>query len=328
MRPRAVVIRNPNARRALPVERLLTAAQSHAPSWDVEVRTTSRPDEPSSLVRAAIEGGATAILACGGDGTLNSVVNAVRALGAKEVAVGAIPAGTANVWAHEAEIPRSAEGALALLEHGARVSVDLGVARSGVAERAFLLMAGLGLDAAVVARVDARPRLKRRIAQGAFVLAGAGALRSQRPVVCTIVEDGAEGDPVAVRRSVLMAVAGNTRLYGGVTRLASAAEMDDGLLDLVTFEARAGLRGLLDAAVHLGRTAGRLRRGWAGASVARVAYQRSGRFEVHPERALPVQLDGEFFATCDAARPLTLHVERHALQVLVPAGPNPLWRSA
>ncbi len=329
MRQRAVIILNPRARRSVPADRLREAAATGAPSWDVEVVETAHAGQPAEVVREALAQGAHALIACGGDGTLNSVVNAVRATGNRQVAVGVVPGGTANVWAHEAGVPRDPLGALAVLEHGYLAQVDLGVARVGDLERAFLLMCGLGLDAEVVRQVDAAPALKRRLAQGAYVVAGARALRAQRPVICTIEAwHGADGREVSrVRRSLVLAVAGNTRLYGGVSRITSDARMDDGLLDLATFEARPGRRALLDGLGHVGRGIARLRGGWHRGPAPRFAYDRAARFVIRPERALALQLDGEWFASADPARSLDLLVEPGALRVLVPPGPNPLFQA-
>ncbi|MEX1022861.1 MAG: hypothetical protein WD058_06910, partial [Dehalococcoidia bacterium] len=223
------------------------------------------------------------------------------------------------VWAHEARVPLDVAGALRLLEGGRRVRVDLGVARVGERERRFLLMCGIGLDAAVVEAVERRPRLKRRLAQGAFAIAAVEALGRRRPVPVEVDADG-----VRTARSLVLGVAGNSRLYGGVTRLASAAEMDDGLLDLVTFEARGGWRRWSDTAVHVGRGL-RIRRAWHETRAVRFAYERAARFVLHPAEALPLQLDGEAFTSCGPDAPLTLEVDRAALTVLVPPGANPLF---
>ncbi len=315
-----MVIRNPNARRSPSADRLREAARRSAPGWDIEVVETASAEALRDAVERAASEGVRVLLACGGDGTLNGVLNAVWRSGHAGLAVGVIPAGTANVWAVEAGIPRDLDDAFALLEASRTVEVDLGVARVGDRERAFLLMCGMGLDAAVVQRVEGLPRLKRWLAQGAFVAAGAGALRRQRPILCEVTRDGGTS-----RRSLVLAVAGNSRLYGGVARITSAAEMDDGLLDLVTFEARQGRRGLFDALRHLVLAVRRLRAGWHARPAPLVSYERADEFRLRPERPLPLQLDGEGWATCDAARPLSLRVAPRALRVLVPARSNPLF---
>lgn len=281
---------------------------------------TSAGGDPARLAAEAASAGAAAVVACGGDGTLNGVLNGLAAAGASDVVVGVIPAGTANVWAREAHVPRDPAGALRLLDEGQVMRTDLGQARLRGEERRFLLMCGVGIDAAVVAAVEARPALKRRAAQGAFAIAGAGVLASGRPVRVTL-DDGRHAHDL----SLLLLVAGNTRLYGGVTPLASGACADDGLLDVLAFEVRGGWRRFADSGRHLLGAMRRLRSGWAGTHAERFLYVRSGHVRLQPERALPVQLDGEPFAWCGPEAPLDLSVERGAVQMLIAPGTNPLF---
>ena len=286
--------------------------------------TTRCAEDAVTLARIAAESGVAAVFACSGDGMLNSVLNGVRAAAVERAPiVGVVPAGTANVWARETGIPRTAAGALALLETGRVVEVDLGVASVGTAERAFLLMCGMGLDAEVVSMVEQRPALKRRLAQGAFVLAGAQVLWGQRPV-STVVETP-EG---ATRRSVALAVAGNTRHYGGVARITSAAVLDDGLLDMATFEVRGGLGGIVDRFAHVGGAMLRMRGGWERVRGPRFSYEQAPWIMVRPEQRLALQLDGELFGSCGPDAPLTLRTEPKAVRMLVPWGANVLYPSA
>lgn len=321
--PHAVIIRNPTARRAIPAERLRAAARAQAPSWTVEVRDTGTAADSATHAAEAALGGADVVLACGGDGTLNGVLNGVRDAathGGPDVTVGLVPAGTANVWARETRIPRGADGALRLLEEGRIVRADLGLATVAGVEQRFLLVCGMGLDAAVVAAVERSPRMKRRLAQGAFAVAGARALWTQPSVIAVVEADG-----VSLRRSIVLGIAGNTRLYGGVSPVTSAAELDDGLLDLALFEGRSGGRGLYDRTRHVMGAARRLRSGWHGVVATRFSYTRAAEIVVRPERLLPVQLDGEPFHSCGPDAPLTLRVERRAVRLLVPDRPNPLF---
>lgn len=318
-----MIIRNPAARRAIPADRLRAAARAQAPSWTVEVRDTSTPAESATHAVEAALGGADVVLACGGDGTLNGVLNGIRDAamrGSPDVTVGLVPAGTANVWAREVGIPRRADGALRLLEEGRVVRADLGLAAVAGERQRFLLVCGMGLDAAVVAAVERSPRVKRLLARGAFALAGARALWTERSVMAVIEANG-----VSVRRSIVLGIAGNTRLYGGVSPVTSAAEMDDGLLDLVVFEARSGIRGGFDRTRHVLRAVRRLRHGWHDAVAPRFSYTRAAEFVVRPERSLPVQLDGETFRSCGPDAPLTLGVEPRAVRLLVPDRPSPLF---
>ncbi|MGE3961667.1 MAG: diacylglycerol kinase family protein [Dehalococcoidia bacterium] len=319
--PRAVVIANPYARRAVPAAMLEAVLSVLGPNWETEVRVTRDAEGPVVLGRHEAERGASIVFACGGDGTLNGVINGVRGSGRSDVTVGLIPAGTANVWAREAGIPRDPLGAVLLAQRGRTVDLDLGLACIGERiERRFLLMCSFGFDAAVVRRVEGRPGLKRRLAQGAFVVAGAGAVAVERPVPL-------EGDWDAVRsaRSLFLGVAGNSRLYGGVSQLTSAARMDDGLLDLALFEARQGPVGIFDATTHLVRGMLRGKRPWHGHRAARFEYHRGPRFGLTPGVPLGVQVDGEYLATVEAGERLSLSAEPRAVRVLVGDAPSPLY---
>src|SRR3546814_4629155 len=89
-----------------------------------------------------------------------------------------------------------------------------------------------------------------------------------------------EWDGERPERSLFFGVAGNSRLYGGVTRLTSDARMDDGLLDLALFEARPGVTGILDSARHLGRGVTQTLmpggRPWSDARLERFEYRTEG----------------------------------------------------
>lgn len=290
------------------------------PEWETEVQVTPDSDGPVALGRAAAVSGAAVVFACGGDGTLNGVINGVRSAERRDVAVGLIPAGTANVWAHEAGIPGDPLAAVLLATSGRTVDVDLGVVCARDLERRFLLMCSFGFDAAVVRRVEGRPDLKRRLAQGAFVVAGAGAVAVERPV--PVVGDWDEARP---GRSVFLGVAGNSRLYGGVAQLTSDARMDDGLLDLALFEAREGPLGILDATTHLVRGMVRGKRPWHRSRAARFEYRRGRCFTFETRAPLSMQVDGEFFAEVAPGERVTLTSDPSAVRLLVGPGESPLY---
>src|SRR5690606_16615288 len=189
-----------------------------------------------------------------------------------------LPGGTANVWAREASVPRDPVRALALLDEGRRVRVDVGVASIGAQpSRRFLLMCGIGLDAGAVREVEEHPRLKRLLRQAAFAWPAARAIAKAQPVRVNIASD----DVNAASQDVLLAVAGNTRLYGGVARIAGDARIDDGLLDLVTFEgSETGWR----APLRYSAVATRALRGvTADTEVPGMTYRRAPGWELTPE---------------------------------------------
>lgn len=199
------------------------------------------------LARYAAKEGYDLVIAYGGDGTLNRVVNGVLSCsGASNV--GVIPGGTANLWATEVGIPADnpLKAVLALLESETRcvdvghVSVDdfwlpVGMAGSGgvtgaprQAERAhFLLMAGLGLDAVVMQGVS-KP-LKHKIKQLAVGLSAARELPAYRPFP---VEVRDADKNLLWQGEALQVVVSNTRLYADIFHMTPDARIDDGQLDV------------------------------------------------------------------------------------------------
>ena len=311
------LIRNPNARRSVTdVELALPFSAIARLGWNATIEDTAGPGHATELARAAAAAGADAVIACGGDGTLNEVANG---LVGTDTALGLLPRGTANVWARELEIEGNPMTALGLLATGRLVRIDTGVVQIGDgARRHFLMMCSAGIDVKAVEAVDHHPRVKRLLGRAAFAWPG---LRSLfvGPLVTAIVANGEQ-------RTVplLMALAGNTRLYGSVIRLTNAAVLDDGELDLVTLEdVRAGAGARV---VHRGKLLARVSRGRPQPSNPDgLEYVRVTEAELRPAGPLPVQVDGEFMGVAGPDSPLRLWCAPRSLTVLVPAGANPLF---
>ena len=316
---RVLLLRNPKARRAPSEAALIEAATPlRDRGWAIELRSTRAAGEATSLAAAAAARGLDAVVAVGGDGTVHEVVNG---LAGSRTALGVVPAGTANVWAREAGVPRGTRRALAFLAAARSARVDLGsvafegdgssgsdAASNDAPARRFLMMCSAGLDADIVRLVGAGGWRKRLLGPGWYAARGAVAGARARPARARI-----EVDDVPIERELLMAVAGNTRLYGGVARLTGAARADDGLLDLAAFSG-AGL------ARRLRLTARAARGGLDRRSGDGVDYLRGARIRIAADRPLAVQADGELVGET----PVTLTVEPRALTVLLAPGPNPL----
>ncbi len=314
---RATIIRNPGARRP-PTDATLSEAIEavrHA-GWTVTVRDTTARGDAARLAAEAAAGAVEVVVACGGDGTLNEVANG---LVGSDTALGVLPGGTANVWAREIGVGADPVAALGLLEAGRRVRVDTGVARIGDEEpRRFLLMCSAGIDAAVVAAVEEHPGMKRRFGRAAFGWPGLRALGARSVKTVLTVGDEERSAPL------LMLLAGNTRLFGSVLRIADDAVMDDGQLDLVTFEDAVGplhRHALRRTSVLVRAIRGHLR----SANAEGIRYVRTPDAEFRPTGPLPVQADGEFIGTAGPEAPLRLSVDPLSLTMLVPAGVNPLF---
>jgi diacylglycerol kinase (ATP) len=114
---------------------------------------TATAGDGRRLAREAVKQQAEVVIAAGGDGTINEVI---QELAGTETALGVLPIGTVNDWAREIGIPLDVKGACDILVDGRTRSIDLG----RVNEHSFLLMAGIGLDGALTQKVEQHP-LKR-----------------------------------------------------------------------------------------------------------------------------------------------------------------------
>jgi diacylglycerol kinase family enzyme len=152
----------------------------------------------AAMAAAARSGAVDALIAAGGDGSIRLAAKSAIGTG---VPVGAIPLGTGNVLAHEAGLPRDAEGIAALLAEGEACTVNAGRANGEL----FLLMAGAGFDGRIIAGLD--QRLKHRVGKLAYVAPTLAALAA-RPDRLEVEIDG-------VRHRASWAVIANASRYGG-----------------------------------------------------------------------------------------------------------------
>ena len=221
-RVRACLITNPRSGRGgLDLTEALHVLD--AQGWEVVVRQKLYGGHATQLAREAERDGYDVVVDCGGDGTLSEIVDGVVGTG---IAVGTLPGGTANLWAREMGISKNLRVAARQLVSAERRRVDVGELEiNGHHCQHFLLMAGLGLDGAVMAHVS-KP-LKNRIGPLAVGVAAIEAL----PAFHT-TEVQMEIDGVRWEGNVAQIIVGNTRRYGGFTRITPGAYVDDGLLDL------------------------------------------------------------------------------------------------
>jgi YegS/Rv2252/BmrU family lipid kinase len=290
---RALIVYNPASRNAPPWTRLQDAARAMSPEgWEVSVTATQAPSHGTDLARAAAADGVDVVFSCGGDGTINEVLNGIKG---SHSALGVLRGGMGDVFGKEAGISREPEKALRVLVEGARHRIDLGRAN----ERYFLLMAGVGFDAEIVKAVPSRP--KRLLGSTSYALWAMARLPGYRSRRVDLTIDGE-----ATQADVYWLLLGNTRSYGGILNIAGSAVADDGLLDTYIFEARSPR--------DVAATAARLVIG-KHQSRQNVTFRRTASLDVTTP-GLGLQLDGEY---CGET-PVRFSVEPLALEVLLPRG--------
>jgi diacylglycerol kinase family enzyme len=301
---RAGIIVNPTKFTDLDAVRARVTTTCLAQGWGEPIWfETTIADPGTGQARRAVEEGAAVVCPLGGDGTVRAVATA---LVGTETPLGPLPGGTGNLLARNLDLPfDSIEKALVVALTGQNVRIDVGrlsVDPSGQHavpdEHLFLVMAGVGLDAAIMA--GAQERLKARVGSAAYVVSGfQNFLGPQFRVRMKV--DG-EGEFARRTRTVIVGNCG--RLFGGLV-LMPGARLDDGVLDSVVLSPR----GVVGWSAVAGHVVTRQRRGHP-------LIDRHAGQEIHIELDRPqeVQLDGDTIGT---ARSMTARVDPLALVVRV-----------
>ncbi len=262
---------------------------------EAEIRLTGMPGDAERIATEAVGEGFTTIVAAGGDGTINEVVNGIVAAGKPGVRLGVLPVGTMNVFAVELGIPlNSLEKAWGIIQRGGIRHLDLPICTSQAGTRCFVQLAGVGLDAEVVRRTTRES--KKALGPLSYLLSLAQ-VAGEKPPPVTI--ESAEG-PV---RSGSFVLIGNGRFYGGPFRMFRKGSPCDGLIDVLVFRNQSPwdlLRYM--HAILIGQHA----------QLGDVEYFQTSSLSLHSESPVPYELDGEMAGYL----PLSLRVEMGALPVI------------
>jgi diacylglycerol kinase family enzyme len=290
--PRSAVVVNPvkvpdlDLLRRVIVEGLATAG------WPEPMWLETTPEDPGrGQATKAVQDGAEVVFVSGGDGT---VMACVTALAGTDVAMAVLPAGTGNLLAANLGLTGDPATGVEVALQGGRRRIDVGV----VGDQCFAVMAGMGFDAQMLAGTN--ETAKKHIGWIAYVFGAAKHLRD-RPMRVRITLDG---KPPLPRRPRTVIVGNVGRLQGGV-RLLSAAEPDDGLLDVAVLSPKT-----LGHWVALGW--GVLRRKKA---VPLMETFTASRIDIRSNRAQPRQLDGDLI---EAGKQMLITVRPKALLLCVP----------
>ncbi len=260
---------------------VLTAA-----GWKTDICLKEYSGETLQLAEQAAKDDHDLVIGYGGDGTLNAVVNGVLYAGGKSI-IGDIPGGTFNEWAGETNIPRDPVKAALALVDSVTCTIDLGFfqvegltvpdmhcehseheeneeaeqtgetveihekpKKAGNHRQYFLLHAGLGVDAAIMAHIN-KP-LKYEVGKIAFDLAGLKELPRQRPFPVEICSLNASGKrDLLWKGEAWQVIINNTRRYAGTIDLSPHAYIDDGILDVTVIPVGGPLTTLEEAVSFL-----------------------------------------------------------------------------
>lgn len=296
----AIIIANPTAgsytQNAQKIEDAIAFLNENG--WQAELKLTEGQGDARRLTREAVKQNLNVVVAVGGDGTINEVI---QELAGSETALGVLPSGTVNVWARETGIPLDKiDEARDILLHGCARRVDLGK----VGDRYFLLMATIGFDAEVTHTVEKKPA--KRLGVLGYLLIGAW-LGLGYPNFQAFLQMGKR----TRRVRALQIVFGNTQLYAGAIKFTWQAKCDDGLLDVCVVRSQNvfGRIGVFFAFLLRRKK----RQQW-------VRYEASHEVKVHTNAPVAIQVDGDpaGYTAEKGFPPITFAIARGALKVIVP----------
>ena len=310
--PSTLLIYNPVAGRYpshMLTERAAKVLESYG--WNVDIETTVEGSQIPLLARQAVKDRKDSLIIVGGDGSLNKVL---PSLVGTDTALGVLPAGTANVWAQELQLPglswtrwNALEESAHRLAKGEERRVDTGKCN----EKHFLLWSGIGIDAFIVHRIEPRKQWEKNFT---LVRYGASAVLSARTwqgVNIRVLADGMQ-----LEGKFMLVEVSNIRLYaGGLTTLSPQATLDDGLMELWLFDG-SSVEDVLQQAWSL----------WSGKHIdsERVKFIQFKQIVLESDAPIYLQMDGEPEIGGTKVEVSVLHRQ---LKVLVPdQAPDNLFR--
>jgi len=262
-----------------------------------EVRLTSRRGSAARLAKTALGKGRELIVAAGGDGTLNEVINGIgENLG--DAAVGLIPLGTGNDFARTIGVPADIEEAIDLIRTGETRPVDL-VRVTSDAVRYFVNVSAGGFSGLMNEKLT--KEMKKTWGPLAYLRSAAAALPELRAYQTTLAFDNAE----SLRIELYNVVVANGRYVAGGTLIAPDASIDDGLLDIVLIPKRPATElAVLAAQVALG----------THLSSETIVFRRASKLTVNSSPGMWFNVDGELVGN----EPARFEILARALRFIAP----------
>jgi len=316
------VVFNPTKVDEVKLRQSVAAAEAAAGWRSTLWFSTTEADAGQLATREALGHDVDTVLAAGGDGTVRAVAEALRG---SRVSLGIIAAGTGNLLARNLQLPLSSlDESTAIAFGGVDKPIDLGVAtvtpeRGKTAEYVFLVMAGLGLDAQMIA--NTRPELKKQVGWLAYVDGVARSLPTAKPFGIRYSLSGHTDRPAHVS-AILVA---NCGLLPGNIQFLPDARLDDGILDIAVLQPK-GVLGWLTIWRRVTWENGVLRRSAVGRRMIRqtdsmnervMTTLRAADIRIVVEHAQEFELDGDEFGR---VRSVVLRADPGALIVRVPVG--------
>ncbi|MEK5440471.1 diacylglycerol kinase [Fredinandcohnia sp. FSL W7-1320] len=271
---RARIIYNPTSGRELFKRHLPEVLEKlEKAGYETSCHATTGAGDATNAAQIAVERKYDLVIAAGGDGTINEVVNGLAEQEYRPT-LGIIPVGTTNDFARAIGVPRNIDGACDVIVEGNSVPIDIG----RINDKYFVNIAGGGRLTELTYEVPSK--LKTMLGQLAYYLKGMEMLPSIRPTEVSIEYDGKlfEGE-------IMLFLVSLTNSVGGFEKLAPDSSLNDGLFDLLILK-KANLADFIKVATLAIR----------GEHIndPHVLYTKANRVKVNPTEKMQINLDGEY----------------------------------
>jgi diacylglycerol kinase family enzyme len=303
-----MVISNPHATAMSPRERdVLTHALGS--DTDLEVTETANRGHAAALACRAMRNGTDAVVAFGGDGTVNEVVNGLLTDGLHDrvPALGVVPAGSTNVFARALGLPNDPIEATGWLLEAIRTGSRRRVSLGQVDDRYFVFAAGMGFDAAIVGGVERYRRRGRKSTHVLYARVGVkeffGADR-RHPKLHVELPDGTRLDDIYF----VIAANADPWTFVGNRPLHPTPDVNFDTGMAVYARRRMGTVGMLWSMARMSGATGRV-----GPRCAHLHHDLDG-LTVIADEPMPVQVDGDY---AELREKLTFRSIPRALDVLI-----------
>ena len=281
MKSSIVLIFNPTAKNASGRKIAKASHFLRSRGYKAEILFTEQKGHAESLAREAVKESPSLIIAAGGDGTFNEIVNGIAG---SEIPMAILPLGTTNVLAKELGLPENVESAMEVAVRGTPKTVSIGkisiTCHSSLVTRYFLLMAGIGFDGEAVFRIN--ETLKKISGKGAYIFSGFKTLSVFNPDKLILDMDGKTYTGYSV-------IISKVAKYGGNFKITPDARLTDPFFYVCLFKGKRRLDILryvtgIVAGKHLG--------------FRDVEYVRAKNIDV--EGDAHIQIDGDYFGRSPA----------------------------
>ncbi len=264
------------------------------PNIKLDIKKTPNEKKATKLTKKAIKKGYDTVVAVGGDGTINSVLNGVIN---KKIKLGIIPLGTGNALSYETGLIKKIELACELIVNGKAKKVDTG----NINGRYFLLMAGVGIDAWVLEETEKNPFFKQYLGKFPYLMTSLRAgLFYDQPKVKITVDDKytTEG---------YQTVVSNIKYYSLIFSMTPYANMQDGYLDVCVFKSKKFFNNVYIYIAESTRGTHPKRKD--------IFYHKAKKVKITCDIPVPVHADGEILGN---KKSITIRVVPKSVNLILP----------